>query len=337
MRRLGLALLASTALSLSIGGLVGSASAADLPLKAPPPPPVLAYSWTGFYVGVHLGGAWGRKEFSERCVDPVEELDENETPQPANICGGFAAFGLEEGDPFPVQADPSSHQISGPLAGVQVGFNWQNGPVLFGVEAQFSWARLKGDHEQNRAFSFDAPLGFEHHTGTDRFFTTVDALGTIAARFGLVTGPQDRTLVYGKFGAAWVRDKYELHSTGTALDCTVIVVAFCGGNILGLGETENFDASMSGSKNRWGWMVGLGLEFGIWENVTAKVEYNYLGFGKKSTRLAGTARVFEDGFVLDETVAVYRDFDIQQDIQLIKFGVNYRFGWFGKGPVAARY
>jgi outer membrane immunogenic protein len=214
VRRLGLALLTSTALTLSIGGLVGSASAADLPRKAPPPPPVLAYSWTGFYVGVHLGGAWGRNEFNERCVDPVEELDES-APQPANICGGFAAFGLEEGVPFPVQADPSSHQISGPLAGFQVGFNWQSGPVLFGIEAQYSWARLKGDHEQNRAFSFDDLLGFDHVTGTDRFFTTVEGIGTIAGRLGIVSGPQDRTLVYVKGGAAYVRDKYELRSTGT--------------------------------------------------------------------------------------------------------------------------
>jgi outer membrane immunogenic protein len=100
--------------------------------------------------------------------------------------------------------------------------------------------------------------------------------------------------------------------------------------------TPGGEALLTGSKTRWGWMAGIGLEFGIFDNWTAKVEYNYLGFGTKKVRLAGTAQVFEDGVDPDETVAVFRDFDVKQDIQLVKFGVNYRFGW-GAAPVAARY
>ncbi len=38
-------------------GMCSYAMAADMPLKAPPPPaPVEVYSWTGFY----LGGEWSR-------------------------------------------------------------------------------------------------------------------------------------------------------------------------------------------------------------------------------------------------------------------------------------
>jgi outer membrane immunogenic protein len=333
MRRLSLGLLTSAALLLGIGGLAGPAAAADMaPRKAlPPPPPVFAYSWTGFYVGVHFGGAWGRNEFRESCVENGSpgDLEELEPPGPVAFCGGFAPLGFEPGDPFSVTGDPSSHTITGPLAGGQIGFNWQSGPVLFGVEAQYSWTRLKGDHEQNRAFSFDDIFGFEHFTGTDRFFSTVEGVGTVAVRLGFVTGPQDRTLVYVKGGAAYVRNKYELRSTGTSLDCFTLLITLC--------EVENGDAVLTGSKNRWGYMAGIGLEFGIWNNLTAKVEYNYLGFGTKKTRLSGTARVFEDGNVLDETVPVFRDFDIKQDIQLIKFGVNYRFGWWGAAPVVASY
>jgi outer membrane immunogenic protein len=239
---------------------------------------------------------------------------------------------VTEFEPF-FTGNRGSTQISGPLAGFQVGFNWQNGPVLIGAEAQFSWARLKGDHENNLHDMIDEFLGFELASGTDRFFTRVDSLGTIAARLGLVTGPQDRTLVYVKGGAAWVRDKYTLEHLGNAIDCLTFIVTLC--------ESTNVNSTLSGRQTRWGWMAGIGLEFGIWDNVSAKVEYNYLGFGKKSVRLRGTANVVEtEGFDVDEfTVDVVRDFDVRQDIQLIKFGVNYRFGGlFGApAPIAARY
>src|SRR5215467_3338720 len=39
----------------------GVASAADLPLKAPPAPAPVYYNWTGFYLGVNLGGSWGHQ------------------------------------------------------------------------------------------------------------------------------------------------------------------------------------------------------------------------------------------------------------------------------------
>ena len=38
-----------------------SAQAADMPLyKAPPPAPV-PFSWTGFYIGAHVGGGLGHQ------------------------------------------------------------------------------------------------------------------------------------------------------------------------------------------------------------------------------------------------------------------------------------
>src|SRR5262245_2894396 len=96
----------------------GAAQAADMPVKAAPvaaPPP---FSWSGFYIGAHVGAGWGTVESS--------------IP--------FSQFG----DPgaFPV----SSHTINGFLGGGQVGWNWQvNNWLVFGVEGQFSGADIKGD------------------------------------------------------------------------------------------------------------------------------------------------------------------------------------------------
>ena len=42
---------------------LGLANAADMPVKARPlPPPAPVFSWTGFYIGAHVGGAWGTTE-----------------------------------------------------------------------------------------------------------------------------------------------------------------------------------------------------------------------------------------------------------------------------------
>src|SRR5262245_52680225 len=92
------------------GNFSGSAIAADMVLKAPPTP---VFTWTGFYVGAHVGGGWARTEWT----DPA-------------------------GPPF----DLGSHTATGWLGGFQVGGNYQIGQWVFGVEGQFSWARLDGNH-----------------------------------------------------------------------------------------------------------------------------------------------------------------------------------------------
>src|SRR5215510_2798348 len=44
-------------------GLSAPAMAADMPVKAPPPPPVV-WNWSGVYLGAHAGGAWSRTDWS---------------------------------------------------------------------------------------------------------------------------------------------------------------------------------------------------------------------------------------------------------------------------------
>ncbi len=90
----------------------GSALAADLPLRRAPPPPIVpAWSWTGIYVGVHIGGGWSVKE--QTMAAPGILTDSNQTG-------------------------------SGILGGGQVGINYQMGPWVIGAEAQFSGADLDG-------------------------------------------------------------------------------------------------------------------------------------------------------------------------------------------------
>jgi outer membrane immunogenic protein len=86
--------------------LTNFAQAADMPVKAPPmaPPPVL-FTWTGFYLGGNLGGAWAHRDW--------DDVTRNIT------------FGQSGDGRF--------------IAGGQVGFNWQINGFVLGVEADADW------------------------------------------------------------------------------------------------------------------------------------------------------------------------------------------------------
>src|SRR6201996_6249006 len=98
--------------ALSLLALGGGAPAADLP-PAPQLPPLEAQPvWTGFYAGLNVGGAFGssRNAF--------------------NIAG----FGL-----------PSFNTpLQGVVGGGEAGYNWQTGPWVLGLEANFEGSGLSG-------------------------------------------------------------------------------------------------------------------------------------------------------------------------------------------------
>ena len=80
------------------------ASAADLsPAYKAPPPYVPAWTWTGFYGGVNLGGGWAR--------------------------------GTETGTVTGLGSISTSTTFSGVIGGAQLGYNWQASSFVFGLEA----------------------------------------------------------------------------------------------------------------------------------------------------------------------------------------------------------
>jgi outer membrane immunogenic protein len=165
MHRIARGLLAGA----SLLALAGAASAADMAVKArplPPPPPV--WTWTGFYFGAHVGAGWSTTE---------SELTSVTVGPPIN-----ATLALN----LPL----SSHNNNGFLGGGQIGYNWQAGWAVFGVEADIAATGIKGKAPCLVVFSCT---------------TKHDWLATAAARFGV---SWDRTLVYVKGGAAWAESEY---------------------------------------------------------------------------------------------------------------------------------
>jgi outer membrane immunogenic protein len=151
------------------------ARAADLPSKAPIFAAQAAYNWTGFYLGAHVGAGWASN-------------------------GWDAPFFINLGGPLRLGAGSAS----GFLGGVQAGVNYQIDAMVFGLEADASWAQLSGE-------ACNTIQGTVHCTSAANRF------GTVTGRFGIAA---DRALVYLKGGGAWLHDEHTLSILG-ALDTTV--------------------------------------------------------------------------------------------------------------------
>ncbi len=254
---------------IAVAAALRTAAAADADVYGPPPvvygPPVtvVLFTWTGFYFGGHVGGAWGHK--------------------------------TESGNPYPFVLDtitpaPASVDVNGWLGGGQIGGNYQIGSLVFGAEADVSGANLNGNSSCASTSLLKGALPPANCK------VKVEGVGTIAARLGVAF---DRVLVYGKGGAAWASDKYSFTSV-----------------------TPTLLPTFNGSETRWGWMVGAGLEYAFYDNWSAKIEYNYLGFNTGNFTFT------------DVTGSFFLNNSIQQQLHVVKAGINYRWGW---APVGVRY
>jgi outer membrane immunogenic protein len=166
-------------------GSLGVASAADLarPMytKAPPPPPM--YNWTGFYVGVNVGGSWGHQDVTGAGTGPL---------------GTFVIT--------------NSTHVDGVIGGGQIGYNWQGmgSPWVFGLEADIQGSGQKGDGAFGVAGGpFTIPGGptVTIPPSAAAYEDKLDWFGTVRGRIGYAIGDQGRWLPYITGGLAYGEDK----------------------------------------------------------------------------------------------------------------------------------
>jgi opacity protein-like surface antigen/outer membrane protease len=161
-------------LGLSALAVASTARAADM--LAAPPPVLPLWTWTGGYVGTHVGAAWGNTKFS----DPA----------------GTSLFGDNVSTP-------------GFIGGFQAGYDWQVPQTRFvlGIEGDLSGLASKGSNTclaSSRLFvSADCRV-------------EPDASTTLTTRIGYAIDPQGHTLAYIKGGFAALRDRIEISTNGTS-------------------------------------------------------------------------------------------------------------------------
>jgi outer membrane immunogenic protein len=225
MKRTAIALLTGVA----VVGLGYSALAADL---AVPPPPPAAPSWTGLYIGAN--GGWGWSNFDTAFV-----------PDPT---GAFIAVGDLAG--------PSSLNTSanGGVFGGQVGYNWQTGNWVLGVEGDFDAASISGTQTSigNSPNTPGLPT-----TNVISATQKIDWLASIRARIGVLWGPG---LVYFTGGGAWEGVKRDLLASD-----------------FGDSAASNF------SSTRSGFVIGGGYEWQFAQRWTVRGEYLFYDFAGANT------------------------------------------------------
>jgi outer membrane immunogenic protein len=187
-----------------------SANAADIYMPGPGGyKDAYVPTWAGFYAGVNVGGAFGNVDVKDK-----------------DFLNGGAKYSFS----------PSSA-----IGGAQMGFNFQRGNFVFGVEGDIGGLPLSGK-------KFDPNFPGGTYSGLDG-----GVYGDLTGRLGFAF---DRALIYAKGG-------YVFASTQTFVDNTA--GSFGGGRGFG-GILE-------------GWTIGGGLEYLLAPAWSVKAEYQHFDFG----------------------------------------------------------
>jgi len=192
----------------------------------------------------------------------------------------------------PAYVAPEAFNWTGLYLGGVIGYGWGTKDVfdpaepedtgfypvsglLGGVEAGFNW------QASHLVLGIEGDLTWAGISGNglidndDPIATRINFLATLTGRLGLAW---DQALLYLEGGAAWA---HEVHTF----------------------DTESVNQSATG------WLLGIGAEYALDRHWSAKLEYNYINFGR-----------FNVNFPVED-----EDVTFDQKLHTIKLGVNYRF------------
>ena len=181
-----------------------------------------AFSWTGFYLGGHVGHGWGNHEVSSDGFDQVHVFN---------------------------------YDSDGVFGGAQIGYNWQTGNLVLGIEADAGYLGVKGDDFVDDGFTGEIAD------------TEFGAYGVLAGRLGIAA---DRALFYVKGGLAVAAIETvagDLDDDGNRFQCC----------------DTRLDETL------YGYAIGSGVEYAFASNWTMKAEYLYMNFRNETAEVNDSA------------------------------------------------
>jgi outer membrane immunogenic protein len=257
-------------MSISLG-TVASVAAADLPVYTKVQPYVSTYNWTGYYLGGNIGYSWGGSDTTASLNDP-----------------GLPAVARATVNP--------SFNLNGVIGGGQLGYNWQRGQWVYGIEADLQATDQSGS------------------TGT------ACAAGVCAQSRG---GPVIDTLNQRLTWLDTVRGRIGVAFTPTSLGYLTGGLAYgdvsTSGGISGTNGATPVAGFFGTRSTNTGWTIGAGIETALGGRWTGKIEYLYVDLGTVSGGPFGTPIVAPSGAFLNGS------FSSHVTDNILRVGLNYRF------------
>ena len=277
------------ALTASLAAIATSTAvlAADLPSKrvAPVAPVAAPYSWTGFYVGLNAGGAWGNSNIRTNLGGMwIGDVDEQNILSAANRNLSPASF----------------------MGGAQIGYNYQINQFVLGIEADANFFGQSKSYSTGvmtgaNPFGLPAPsVGTYWATGK----VSANNLFTIRPRVGFAI---DRVMIYATGGLAISSVSFNQN------------IGYLNESLVTLPITSAAGGANAGSKSatQVGWTIGAGAEWAVTNNISLKAEYLYVDLGSLSFASSYTSPVDQSVWTATHKASLRSN--------IARVGVNYKF------------
>lgn len=255
--------------AVAVVGFASITYAADMPAKmpSPAPAPVVAPSWTGFYLGVHAGWSWSSN-------------------------ASATTSGIGPGAPLTLPLSFNLDRDS-PIAGLQIGYNYQFASWVLGIEGDVSGTRLTSlQNAQNISGVTVGPCTAGFPCGLTTLGQDIQWLASARGRIGYAWGPG---LFYVTGGAAWAKVNYSANGTFAGIGAAI------------LQWPVSFSSTASGA------VVGGGYEWMLTGNWTLRGEMLHYWFNTTPT-----ASVIVGGAPTTYTWSRF-------DVNVARLGLNYKF------------
>lgn len=239
----------------------------------------------GGYIGLNAGAAWGSSAYATNPNCPPSPSNPTfcqAAPDPSAVDGtAVAASGTGELSP------------AGFTGGIQAGYNWQDGHIVFGGEGDFGAFDLSESASPTGVF----PSPFLGTTYALNESMSTQWLATLRARLGYTVAPH--LLLYATGGIAFTDFKFTSSYSDNAIG---------GGFPGGTGFGKKSDVAT-------GWTLGGGGEWLLDGRWSIKAEYLYLDFGSAKVAVPTSNTPF-----FTQTMQV----DADLSAQVARVGINYR-------------
>jgi iron complex outermembrane receptor protein len=241
-------------------------------------PIAIAWSWAGPYLGINVGYSAGKSK-----TDAVF----------SDLTGA------------PLFATGSTDNLNGVIAGFQGGYNWVTSNWVTGIEADIQLST------QNTTPTFVCPGALCN--------PAIGDVAPVAAALDRAQKLDWFATVRGRLGAIVTADTL-MYLTGGLAVAEIKTAGTVAGFSSGFDDNGNPIATPVGlgfydHRTKAGWTAGAGFETHLSGNLTGKVEYLYLDFGRVSTAATNPLNATPLAVSLNARVTDH----------IVRVGLNYKF------------